>query len=73
MPSQKFWTTPVTGKQQNLNPNSAGTELSSYCGFCRSNIRPLSPTRWHSKNTYLSSTGMLGAEPICFPTQQLIL
>ena len=34
---------------------------------------PLSPARWHSNNTYLSSMGILGTEPACFPTQQPLL
>ena len=33
----------------------------------------LPPARWHSKNTYLSSLGMLAAEPVFFPMQQPLL
>ena len=33
----------------------------------------LSPTKWHSTNTYLSSLGLMDTEPVYFPTQQQFL
>ena len=44
-----------------------------YCISYAFEVDPLSPGRRHSKNAYLSSMGMLGTEPVCFPTQQPLL
>ena len=34
--------------------------------------QPLSPARWHSTNTRLSTLGILGTEPAYFPQQQAL-
>ena len=49
--------------------------VESHCNYVvtRSRSHALSPAKWHSTNTYLSSLDMLCTEPDYFPTQQPLL